>query len=82
VSPFLEGLDPEKYTLLSPREGPERSTLVFVTHRPPERNPALSTVLQRSGIDLSLREGQWRFSAHLYNTEDELDRALHLLERM
>lgn len=82
VTHFIEGLDPEKYTLLSPREGPERSTLVFVTHRIPERNPAIYTALQRSGIDLSLREGQLRFSPHLYNTEDELDQVLQMLVTM
>ncbi|MFL5692669.1 MAG: aminotransferase class V-fold PLP-dependent enzyme [Ktedonobacteraceae bacterium] len=82
VTHFIEGLDLEKYILLSPREGPERSTLVFVTHRNPERNPAIYTALQRSGIDLSLREGQLRFSPHLYNTEDELDQVLQMLVTM
>ena len=82
VTHLIEGLDPDRYTLLSPREGPERSTLVFVTHRNPERNPTIYTALQQEGFDLSLREGQLRFSPHLYNTEDELDRVLHMLTTM
>ena len=82
VTHFIEGLDPDQYRLLSPREGPERSTLIFMTHRTPERNPAIYTALQRSGIDISLREGQLRVSPHLYNTEEELDQLLQLLVTM
>jgi cysteine desulfurase/selenocysteine lyase len=82
VTHLIEGLDPDHYSLLSPREGPERSTLVLVTHRIPERNPAIYTALQRAGIDLSLREGQLRFSPHLYNTEDEIDHVLQILMAM
>ena len=82
VTHLIEGLDPDLYTLLSPREGPARSTLVFVTHRTAERNPAIYTALKHSGIDLSLREGQLRFSPHLYNTEEEIDHALQTLATM
>ena len=82
VTHFIEGLDPDQYTLLSPREGPERSTLVYVTHRIPERNSAIYTALQQARIDISLREGQLRFSPHLYNTEDELDQVLQMLMTM
>ena len=81
VTRLIEGLDPDQYTLLSPREGSARSTLVLVSHRQAERNSAISEALLHAGIDLSLREGQLRFSPHLYNTEDEIDRALEVLAR-
>jgi selenocysteine lyase/cysteine desulfurase len=79
VTHLIEGVDPDEYTLLSPPEGPARSTLIVLSHRQPERNPAIYAALQRAGIDLALREGQLRFSPHVYNTTDELDRALHVL---
>ncbi len=79
VDRLIAGLDPERFTLLSPPAGPERSTLVFVTHRDAERNPAIHAALQQAGIDLALREGQLRFSPHLYNTEDDIDRTLQAL---
>lgn len=79
VTRLVEGLDPDRYTLLCPRRGPARSTLVILTHRQPERNPAIFTSLQHAGIDIALREEQLRFSPHLYNTEDEIDRALLVL---
>jgi selenocysteine lyase/cysteine desulfurase len=38
VSRLIEGLDSKKYDLISPTEGPSRSTLVVITHKKPERN--------------------------------------------
>ncbi len=79
VTRLIASLDPDRYTVLSPREGPARSTLVLVSHASAERNPAIQATLQREGIDTALREGQIRFSPHLYNTEDDVDHALRVL---
>jgi selenocysteine lyase/cysteine desulfurase len=82
ITRFIEGVDLERYTLLSPREEPERSTLILLSHRQPERNPAICAALRQAGIDLALREGQLRFSPHLYNTADEIDQSLHILSSL
>ncbi len=79
VSRLIAGLDPDRCTVLSPPAGPARSALVFITDCVPERNPAIHTALQQVGIDLALREGQLRFSPHLYNTDDDIDRTLQAL---
>ena len=78
VTRFVEGL-PDRYRLLSPREGPLRSTLVFFSHRDPTRNGSLHEALDAAGIDLSLRNGALRLSPHLYNEPADIDRVHRVL---
>jgi cysteine desulfurase/selenocysteine lyase len=78
VSRFVRGL-PDGYRLLSPREGPLRSTLVFFSHRVPARNRALHAALSAAGVDVALRNGALRLSPHLYNEVADIDRALAAL---
>jgi selenocysteine lyase/cysteine desulfurase len=80
VSRLIEGLDAEKYKLLSPREGDARSTLVFISHKQPSHNDKVYNALKQRGIHIAFRAGNLRFSPHLYNTEEEIDRALSVLE--
>lgn len=79
VSRLTEGLDAEKYDVLSPRHGPERSTLAVVSHRDAGRNDELRDALARDGVYVAVREGHLRVSPHLYNTEDDIDRAVTIL---
>ncbi len=79
VSRLLEGLDRGQYEILSPESGPERSTLTFVTHRVRNRTEEIHRLLTEEGIDVSLREGNLRVSPHLYNTPEEVDALLDVL---
>ena len=80
VERFLQGLDPDRYRLASPGQGPRRSTLVVFGHRRPERTPELYRRLEAAGVDVAFRRGRLRVSPHLYNTEADLDRALEVLD--
>jgi cysteine desulfurase / selenocysteine lyase len=80
VERFLQGLDPDRYRLVSPRQGPRRSTLVVVGHRQEGRAPRLHRRLAEAGVDVALRRGHLRVSPHLYNTEADVDRALEVLD--
>jgi cysteine desulfurase/selenocysteine lyase len=81
VERFLRGLDPDRHQLLSPREGPGRSTLVLLGHRRPDRNADLHRRLTAAGVDVAFRAGHLRVSPHLYNTPADLDRALEVLDQ-
>jgi cysteine desulfurase/selenocysteine lyase len=81
VERFLQGLDPDRYRLDSPRGGPGRSTLVVLGHRRPGRTQELHRALAAAGVDVALRRGRLRVSPHLYNTEADVDRALEVLDR-
>ena len=80
VERLLQGLDPDRYRLASPRRGPGRSTLVVLDHRQPGRTETLHRELAAAGVDVALRRGRLRVSPHLYNTEADIDRALEVLD--
>jgi selenocysteine lyase/cysteine desulfurase len=79
VSRLLAGLDRDKYDVLSPAAGPERSTLVFVSHKEPARNREVYDRLGESGVGVAFRRGRVRLAPHLYNTDADIDRALAAL---
>jgi selenocysteine lyase/cysteine desulfurase len=74
---LIDGLNEGTYELLNPRHSPARSTLVYVTHRQRDLNESVHRELECAGIDIALRN--LRFSPHLYNTAEDIDRALHVL---
>ena len=79
VDGLIDGIDQKKYTVMSPREGGARSTLVFISHRERERNREIYYHLREKGIDISLRREKLRIAPHLYNTMDDINRVLEIL---
>lgn len=73
VERFINGLDALPYQLLSPRNEPERSTLIFLSHLDPELNPAIHQALLEAEVHVALRDGNLRVSPHLYNTPADID---------
>ena len=82
VSRFIDGLDEAKYDLLSAREGPVRSTLVYVSHKQPDRNPAIYEKLREDGIYVAHRRGRIRVAPHLYNTDEDINRLVAALDEL
>jgi selenocysteine lyase/cysteine desulfurase len=79
VDRLIEGLATQGYHVLSPRSGPERSTLVLASHRDASRNVAVHRALRDRHVEIAFRRGNLRFSPHIYNTEEDVDRALDAL---
>lgn len=79
VERFLQGLDSNKYSVLSPKERPERTAIIIVSHRRSDHNREIFHLLTNNGIDLALREGNLRFSPHLYNTFEEIEQTISIL---
>ncbi len=79
VDRLVEGISESPLDLLSPRSGPERSTLVFASHPDEWRNEDIFEALADAGVHCALRAGALRFSPHLYNSLDDVDRALAVL---
>jgi cysteine desulfurase / selenocysteine lyase len=79
VQRLLDGLDPARFDVLSPREQAGRSTLVFLAHKDRDRNRLLHAHLRDQGIEVAYRRGNLRLAPHLYNTEEDIDRALQVL---
>jgi cysteine desulfurase/selenocysteine lyase len=79
VDQFHAGLDSSKYSIHSPQEKDERTAIILVSHREPERNKIIFKHLQDEKIFIAFREGLLRFSPHLYNTPMDIDKALDVL---
>jgi cysteine desulfurase/selenocysteine lyase len=80
VARLLAAVDSDGYRVLSPQ--PAESAIVVVSHREPGRNAEIHAALAAAGVDISLRESNLRFSPHLYNTGEEIDRAAGELRRL
>jgi cysteine desulfurase/selenocysteine lyase len=78
---LIEGLKDLGYRILSPERGPTRSTLVLATHEDPSRNAEIHRSLEHALIYVAFRRGNLRFSPHLYNDEEDVERALRILRR-
>lgn len=81
VEQLVSGL-PRRYRLLSPRNGPARSTLVYVSHEDAGENARIFAELRALGVDVALRDGRLRLSPHLYNSRLDIDRALDALAQV
>jgi selenocysteine lyase/cysteine desulfurase len=79
VDRLVHGLDRSRYDLLTPEAGPQRSTLVFVAPKDRSRADAVHAALTTEGVYAARRAGALRFAPHLYNTVEEIDRALAVL---
>jgi selenocysteine lyase/cysteine desulfurase len=78
VAQLIQGLNTSRYELLSQES--ERSTLVFISHKDPKLNADVHEALKKGGVYVAFRAGKLRFSPHLYNTDEDIDRALSILD--
>jgi selenocysteine lyase/cysteine desulfurase len=79
VQRLVDGLDKESFEIISPVQQGEGSNILVLSHRNSAHNERLFEMLERQRIHVSLRNGRLRFSPHLYNTEEQIDRALAIL---
>ncbi len=63
--------------LVTPRDRSHRAGIIALRPRDPERT---SERLRKAGVIHSLREGMIRLSPHCYNTRDEIERTLVVLD--
>ncbi len=77
---LIDGLDLLGADVVSPRSGPERTSIVAVQF-PGSDVDELARALHDAGVVASARMGAVRFSPHLYNTSDDITRALDVLRQ-
>lgn len=78
---LLTTVNLDHYCLLSPSLDEECSSIVVLSHRNSKHNAIIYDHLKAAGIDIAMRENTLRFSLHLFNTIEEVDRALEILRR-
>ncbi len=79
VTRFLENLDGDRFELISPRRGPQRSSLIVMRPREAGEAEAWHERLARVGFDVAVREGNLRISPHLHNTVEDIANLLRAL---
>jgi selenocysteine lyase/cysteine desulfurase len=78
VDRLVDGLRRDQYELVSPADGPSRSTLVVLARRDGSSQDRYRR-LAAAGIDAAYRERNIRLSVHLFNDDDQITRALETL---
>lgn len=77
---LIVGLDALGAEVVSPRSGPERTSIVAARFSETDVDQ-LAVALDDAGVIASARMGVLRFSPHLYNGRDDIARALDTLQR-
>jgi selenocysteine lyase/cysteine desulfurase len=77
VSPFE--LTTERLTEVPTRLCGVAAPRWFATHKDRARNPSLALHLKENGIEVAFRRGELRLCPHLYNSQEDLDRTLTVL---
>ena len=73
VSRLISQLDKKKFYLISPEEGPSRSTLVVFSLHDRTQNARIYEMLKANNIYIAFRRGNLRIAPHLYNTAEQID---------
>ncbi|MCH8286503.1 aminotransferase class V-fold PLP-dependent enzyme [candidate division KSB1 bacterium] len=79
VKYLIEGIDRDKYDIVSPVEGDCQSTLFFVSNKNPNNNKEIYTILKSKKIHIAFRNGKLRLAPHIHNTIQDLEKALGIL---
>ena len=79
IDHLKEGLLKSNYEILTPRNDSVASSILVISHKDKARNEEIFELLKQKNIYISLRQGNLRFALHLYNTMNEIDEALSML---
>ena len=80
IDHLINGLDNLQYELVSPKQGPARSCLIVLSHKDKSKNLHVFGQLKDQGIYAAFWKGNIRFSPHIYNSFQQIDKALSVLE--
>jgi len=79
INQMRQGICLDKYEILTPRSDTDNSTILVISHKEESENEAIFELLKKNDIFVSLRQQHLRFAPHLYNTADEIEKALCIL---
>lgn len=79
VDALVEGVDRDKYRLISPLEPGQRTNLVVLSLQDPSGNEGLYKALQENKIYTALWKHRIRVTPHVYNSEDQMARLVAFL---
>jgi selenocysteine lyase/cysteine desulfurase len=81
IAQIIERLPKDRCVLASPADLERRGPYVCVAGRSPEKTRAMYEMLREARIYVSLREGTLRIAPHVYNSDRDVDRLIHVLSQ-
>jgi len=72
IDRLIQEINTDQYEFISPKEGNQRSSLVFISHREKWKNEHIINQLIEQGIYPGFWKGNIRLAPHIYNTEEEI----------
>ncbi len=79
IDQMRRGIRLDKYEILTPMSDSDNSTILVISHQDKSKNEAIFELLKKNNIFVSLRRRYLRFAPHLYNTADEIEKALSVV---
>lgn len=79
INHLRRGICLDKYEILTPLNESDSSTILVISHKEKIKNEGIFEKLAKKNIYISLRRQHLRFAPHLYNTVDEIDAVLQVL---
>jgi cysteine desulfurase/selenocysteine lyase len=79
IDQMRQGIRSDKYEILTPMSDAGNSTILVISHKEKSKNEDIFEMLKKNNIFVSLRRQHLRFAPHLYNTADEIDKVLSVL---
>jgi selenocysteine lyase/cysteine desulfurase len=79
INQMRQGICLDKYEIMTPMSDSDNSTILVISHQDKTKNEAIFELLKKNNIFVSLRSEHLRFAPHLYNTADEIEKALCVL---
>ncbi len=80
VQHLIDNLNKSKYGVLSPEAGEARSNLTLISHTEPEKNQDIYEYLRANNVHIAFRRGNLRIAPHLYNSIEDIELLLTLLD--
>jgi selenocysteine lyase/cysteine desulfurase len=79
INRLREELSSSKYEILTPKSDSYNSTILVISHKDKSRNTEIFEKLKKNNIYISLRRNHMRLAPHLYNTSEDIDKSLDVL---
>ncbi len=82
IDKIINDLDKTEFSLISPKKGRRRSSLLVFSYKDKAKNKVIHRRLIEEGIYTALWKGNLRVSPHVYNTLEEVDRFIEILNSL
>ena len=79
VDQIIDGIDSKNFYFVSPIVKGSRTNIIVFSHQQASHNSALFEYLKTQGLHLALWKGKLRIAPHIYNTPQDIDRFLSVL---